>query len=45
MKLLVTIDRHILAYWNTAPEDRLWAYLATFPVVVLVFDAIAQIIK
>lgn len=45
MKLLATIDRHILAYWNTAPDERLWAYLATFPVVVLVFDAVAQIIK
>ena len=45
MKLLATIDRHILAYWNTAPDERLWAYLATFPVVVLVFDSVAQIIK
>lgn len=45
MKLLATIDRHILAYWNTAPEDRLWSYLASLPVAVLVFDAVAQIIK
>lgn len=45
MKLLATIDRHILAYWNTAPSERLWAYLASLPVVVLVFDAVAQIIK
>ena len=45
MKLLATIDRHILAYWNTAPNERLWAYLASLPVVVLVFDAITQLIK
>ena len=45
MKLLATIDRHILAYWNTAPSERIWAYLANLPVVVLVFDAVAQIIK
>lgn len=45
MKLLLTIDRHILAYWNTAPEDRLWAYLASLPVAVLVLDAITQLIK
>lgn len=45
MKLLVTIDRHILAYWNTAPEDRLWAYLASLPVAALILDAITQLIK
>ena len=45
MKLLATIDKHILAYWNTAPSERIWAYLASLPVVVLVFDAVAQIIK
>ncbi|MBB1086821.1 hypothetical protein [Limosilactobacillus fastidiosus] len=45
MKLLATIDKHILAYWNTAPDERLCAYLATLPVAVLVIDAVAQIIK
>ena len=45
MKLLATIDKHILAYWNTEPEDRLWAYLASLPVAVLVFDAVTQLIK
>lgn len=45
MKILATIDRHILAYWNTAPDERLWAYLATLPAVVLVIDVIAQLIK
>ncbi|WLR79364.1 hypothetical protein [Limosilactobacillus reuteri] len=28
MKLLTTIDKHILSYWDTAPSERLWAYLA-----------------
>ena len=45
MKILQTIDKQILAYWNTAEDERLWAYLASLPVVVLVFDAVAQIIK
>lgn len=45
MKILQTIDKQILAYWNTAPSERLWAYLASLPVVVLVFDSVAQIIK
>lgn len=45
MKLLATIDRHILAYWNTTPDERLWAYLASLPVAVLVLDAITQLIK
>lgn len=45
MKLLATIDRHILAYWETAPSERLWAYLATLPAVVLVIDAVTQLIK
>ena len=45
MKILATIDRHILAYWSTAPEERLWAYLASLPVAVLVLDAITQLIK
>lgn len=30
MKLLTTIDRCILSYWNTEPSERVWAYLATF---------------
>lgn len=45
MKILATIDRHILACWDTAPSERLWAYLATLPAVVLVIDVIAQLIK
>ena len=45
MKILQTIDKQILAYWNTAEDERLWAYLASLPVAVLVFDAVAQIIK
>lgn len=43
MKLLQTIDKHILAYWYTSPAERAWAYLATLPVVVLVLDAITQL--
>ncbi|UXE89766.1 hypothetical protein [Limosilactobacillus reuteri] len=45
MKLLVTIDKHILSYWNTAPSERLWAYLATLPVVLAAMNLIAQLIK
>lgn len=30
MKLLRTIDNQILAFWFTAPDERVWAYLATF---------------
>ena len=43
MKLLQTIDKHILAYWYTSPEERLWAYLATLPAIVLVLDGITQL--
>ncbi|WP_323075280.1 hypothetical protein [Limosilactobacillus reuteri] len=43
MKLLATIDKHILSYWDTAPSERLWAYLATLPLVVLVLDGISQV--
>lgn len=42
MKLLATIDRHILAYWNTEPDERLWAYLATMPILVLIIDAVTH---
>lgn len=45
MKLLATIDKHILSYWNTAPSERLWAYLATLPVVLVAMNLIAQLIK
>lgn len=45
MKILQTIDKQILAYWNTAEDERLWAYLASLPVAVLVLDAITQLIK
>lgn len=42
MKLLHTIDNQILAFWYTAPSDRLWAYLATFVPVVAVICSIAS---
>ena len=45
MKLLTTIDKHILSYWGTAPSERLWAYLATLPVVLVAMNLIAQLIK
>lgn len=28
--MLQKIDGKILAYWDTAPSERVWAYLATF---------------
>lgn len=28
--MLQKIDGKILAYWDTAPNERVWAYLATF---------------
>lgn len=28
--MLQKIDGKILAYWDTAPNERTWAYLATF---------------
>lgn len=43
MKILQTIDKQILAYWNTAPSERLWAYLATLPVVILMIDLMTQL--
>ena len=45
MKLLTTIDKHILSYWDTAPSERVWAYLATLPVVLVAMNLIAQLIK
>ena len=45
MKLLTTIDKHILSYWDTAPSERVWAYLVTLPVVLVVINLIAQLIK
>lgn len=45
MKLLTTIDKHILSYWDTAPSERLWAYLATLPVVLVAMNLLAQLIK
>ncbi len=45
MKLLTTIDKHILSYWDTAPSERLWAYLVTLPVVLVVINAVTQLIK
>lgn len=45
MKLLATIDHHILAYWNTAPSERGWAYLATFvPLTALACSVISELI-
>lgn len=43
MKILQTIDKQILAYWNTAEDERLWAYLATLPVVILMIDLMTQL--
>ena len=45
MKLLTTIDKHILSYWDTAPSERVWAYLVTLPVVLVAMNLIAQLIK
>ena len=45
MKLLTTIDKHILSYWDTAPSERLWAYLVTLPVVLVAMNLLAQLIK
>ena len=45
MKLLTTIDKHILSYWDTAPSERVWAYLATLPAVLVAMNLIAQLIK
>ncbi len=46
MKLLRTIDNQILAFWFTAPEEREWAYLATFvSVSALIVGLIVQITK
>lgn len=42
MKILQTIDKQILAYWNTAPSERLWAYLATMPIFVLIIDVMTH---
>lgn len=45
MKLLATIDQHILAYWNTAPSERGWTYLATFvPLAALLCSIISEFI-
>lgn len=45
MKLLTTIDKHILSYWDTAPSERLWAYLVTLPVALVAMNLLAQLIK
>ncbi|MEE6635320.1 hypothetical protein [Limosilactobacillus pontis] len=46
MKLLRTIDNQILAFWYTAPDERVWAYLATFvPATALIIGLIVQITK
>lgn len=42
MKILQTIDKQILAYWNTAEDERLWAYLATMPIFVLIIDVMTH---
>ena len=45
MKLLAMVDHHILAYWNTAPGERVWAYLATFvPLTALACSVISEFI-
>ena len=45
MKLLSVIDKHILSYWDTAPSERIWAYLATLPVVLITINAVALLTK
>lgn len=45
MKFLTTIDKHILSYWDTAPSERVWAYLTALPVVLVAMNLIAQLIK
>lgn len=43
MKLLRTIDNQILAFWYTASDERVWAYLATFvPVSALIVGLVTQ---
>lgn len=44
MKVLRTIDNQILAFWYTAPSDRLWAYLATFvPATAFIIGLMTQV--
>lgn len=44
MKVLRTIDNQILAFWYTAPNDRLWAYLATFvPATAFIIGLMTQV--
>ena len=45
MKLLSSIDKHILNFWYTAPSERLWAYLATLPALLLIIYGLAQLTK
>lgn len=46
MKFLQTIDRRILSYWATSPEERVFAYGVTFaPVLVILFEVIVWNIK
>lgn len=45
MKLLATVDHRILSYWNTAPGERVWAYLATFvPLTALACSVISEFV-
>lgn len=42
--MLNKIDQTILDFWLTYPNERVWAYLATLPLLVIVIDAIVQIL-
>ena len=44
MKVLRTIDNQILAFWYTSPDERTWAYLATFvPAVAFIIGLATQL--
>lgn len=45
MKILATIDHRILNYWNTAPSERVWAYLVTFvPLTAMACSVISEFV-
>lgn len=46
MKQLQKIDKSILSYWSTSPEERIFAYGVTFtPLLALIFEVIVWNIK
>lgn len=42
--MLQKIDSKILAYWWTSPDQRLWAYLATFLPLLGIIVAISNLL-